>query len=77
MNLASAYPNSALPAWQLLIITLVAVGTLAVWLVGVFLAARPPRHGADEASPASELPAAREPGRPDSGAVPGTERKAA
>jgi hypothetical protein len=35
------YPNTALAAWQLAVIALVAVGTLAAWLVAVFLAARP------------------------------------
>jgi hypothetical protein len=34
-------PNNALAAWQLAVIALVAVGTLAGWLVAVFLAARP------------------------------------
>jgi hypothetical protein len=35
------YPNTVLTAWQLTLIALVAVGTLTVWLVAVFLAARP------------------------------------
>jgi hypothetical protein len=34
-------PNNALAAWQLAVIALVAVGTLTVWLVAVFVAARP------------------------------------
>jgi hypothetical protein len=34
------YPNTALAAWQLAVIALVAVGTLAGWLAAVFLAAR-------------------------------------
>ena len=39
----SPYPNSALSAWQLTVIALVAVGTLAIWLIAVYLAAREPR----------------------------------
>jgi hypothetical protein len=35
------YPNTVLTAWQLALIAVVAVGTLTVWLVAVFLAARP------------------------------------
>jgi hypothetical protein len=35
------YPNTALAAWQLALIALVAVGALTGWLVAVFLAARP------------------------------------
>jgi hypothetical protein len=34
-------PNTALAAWQLAVIALVAVCTLAAWLIAVFLAARP------------------------------------
>jgi hypothetical protein len=34
-------PNNALAAWQLAVIAVVAVGTLTVWLVAVFVAARP------------------------------------
>ena len=37
------YPNSALSAWQLAIMALVVVTSLAVWLILVFLAARQPR----------------------------------
>jgi hypothetical protein len=39
------YPNTVLSAWQLAVIALVAVGTLAGWLVAVFLAARPSGRG--------------------------------
>jgi hypothetical protein len=53
MRLASAYPNSALPAWSLLAIALVAAGTLAVWLALVYLAARQPHK------PTALLPASR------------------
>lgn len=38
-----SYPNSALPAWQLAIMAVVAVTALAVWLTAVFLAAHEPR----------------------------------
>ena len=48
----SPYPNSALSAWQLAIIAVVAVGTLAAWLTAVFLAAREPR-GYDQAAAGS------------------------
>ena len=37
------YPNSALSAGQLAIIAVVAVLCLALWLIGVFVAAREPR----------------------------------
>ena len=46
------YPNTVLTAWQLTLIALVAVGTLTVWLVAVFLAARPSDR-ADRAALAS------------------------
>jgi len=36
------YPNSALSAWQLAVIAVVAVAALAGWLISVFLAAREP-----------------------------------
>ena len=36
----SPYPNSALPAWQLAIIAVVAVASLAAWLIAVYLADR-------------------------------------
>jgi len=36
------YPNSALSAWQLAVIAVVAVAALAGWLIAVFLAAREP-----------------------------------
>jgi membrane protein implicated in regulation of membrane protease activity len=47
------YPNSALPAWQLAIIAVVAVAGLSAWLIAIFLADREPRHDrAAAASPA-------------------------
>jgi len=45
------YPNSALSAWQLAIMAVVAVTALAGWLTAVFLAAREPRG--DQATTAS------------------------
>jgi hypothetical protein len=38
------YPNSALSAVQLTIIAVVAVLALAIWITGVFVAAREPRR---------------------------------
>jgi membrane protein implicated in regulation of membrane protease activity len=55
----SPYPHSALAAWQLALIAVVAFAGVAVWLGAVFLAAREPRardHAA--ASQAPGLPSA-------------------
>ena len=52
------YPNPALSAWQLALIAVVAASTLAVWLVAVFLAARPDRAAsaaAEQTSPGSAV----------------------
>jgi len=38
MNLATAYPNSAISTGAMLVIALVMVGCLAFWLVSVYLA---------------------------------------
>jgi hypothetical protein len=38
------YPNSALSAGQLALVAVVPVLCLAIWLVGVFIAARDPRR---------------------------------
>ena len=63
------YPNSALSAGQLAIIAVVAVLTLAIWLISVFVAAREPRRrdsGAGTASTpqqAAEMEAMEEPAR--------------
>jgi hypothetical protein len=43
------YPNSALSAGQLAIIAVVPVLCLAIWLIGVFVAARDPRRRASNA----------------------------
>jgi hypothetical protein len=53
------YPNSALSAGQLTLIAVVAVVGLAIWLVGVFVAAREPRHRASSAgtAPLPQTPA--------------------
>ncbi|HEX9042871.1 MAG TPA: hypothetical protein VF838_17950 [Trebonia sp.] len=40
MELASAYPNSAISGVMMAVIALVAAGTLAAWLILVFLADR-------------------------------------
>jgi ABC-type nickel/cobalt efflux system permease component RcnA len=37
-------PNSALSAWQLAIMAVVIVASLAVWLIAIYLADREPRH---------------------------------
>jgi len=60
------YPNSALSAGQLAIIAVVAVLTLAIWLGGVFVAARQPRQresGAETASPPQQMADMKEPER--------------
>jgi hypothetical protein len=62
------YPNTVLSAWQLTVLAVVAVGTLAAWLVAVFLAARPSR-GASDAALAS-------PGAMTGSVAAGTERAA-
>ena len=36
------YPNPALPAWQMAIMAVVPVVTLAIWLIAIFVAARKP-----------------------------------
>jgi hypothetical protein len=47
------YPNSALSAGQLALIAIVPVLCLAIWLVGVFVAARDPRRRESSAGTAS------------------------
>lgn len=59
------YPNSALAAWQLALIAIVAVSGVAVWLAAVYLAAREPRAQAQapaetDTTPAVSPPAAGE-----------------
>jgi hypothetical protein len=51
-----SYPNTALSAWQLAIIAVVAVASLSAWLIAIFLADREPRH--DRAAAASPPEAA-------------------
>jgi len=48
----TVYPSSALSAWQLAIMALVVVTSLAAWLILVFLAARQPRSTSAAASAA-------------------------
>jgi hypothetical protein len=60
------YPNPALSAGQLALIAVVAVVCLAIWIGGVFIAAREPRQRESSAGMSSlpERPAAMdEPGR--------------
>jgi len=38
-----SYPNSALSAWQMTLVAVVAVACLAAWLIAVYVAAREPR----------------------------------
>lgn len=83
---SSWYPNSALPAWTLALIAIVAVGTLTVWLVAVYRADRPqskPRGAASPAgsgqapaSPAGTGPAAVATGEKAPG-LPAADRRAA
>ena len=54
----SPYPNSALAAWQLVLIAVVAISGVAFWLGAVYWAAREPR-ARDHA--AASLPAVEGP----------------
>ncbi len=54
----SPYPNTALAAWQLVLIAVVALGGVAFWLGAVYLAAREPRGASS--LPATEGPASTE-----------------
>jgi len=55
------YPNSALSAGHLAIIVVIPVLALAVWLIGVFVAAREPGHpSAVETTSLAQLPRAQE-----------------
>jgi hypothetical protein len=53
-------PNSALSAWQLAVMAVIPVATLAVWLSAIFLAAREPRGRAQAAAASHEGAAAQE-----------------
>jgi hypothetical protein len=57
MDLASAYPNSAISTGAMLAIALVMAGSLAFWLVMVFVADRQRRNSSARlaAGPAAEL----------------------
>ena len=60
MHSVSPYPHTALAAWQLALIAIVAIGGVAVWLGAVFYAAREPKardHAAASGAPA-QAPAA-------------------
>ena len=55
------YPSSALSAGHLAIIVVIPVLALAIWLIGVFVAAREPRHpGAVGTTSLPQLPQAQE-----------------
>ena len=47
------YPNSALSAGELAIIAVVAIVSLAIWIGGVFVAAREPRRRESNAATVS------------------------
>jgi hypothetical protein len=68
-----SYPNSALAVWQLTLIALVVVSSLAVWLVLVYAAARPPRPNREAARPVRPA----EPARPADALAPPSHAKAA
>ena len=71
MLAVSPYPQTALAAWQLALIAVVALGGVAVWLGAVFYAAREPRsrdHAAASHSPAA--PATTEPATTGPAAAP-------
>jgi membrane protein implicated in regulation of membrane protease activity len=69
MHSVSPYPSTALAAWQLALIAVVALSGVAFWLGAVFFAAREPRardHAAASHSPVqgealSQPPAAAAP----------------
>lgn len=50
MHSVSPYPNTALAAWQLVLIAVVALGGVAFWLGAVYWAAREPRARDDALS---------------------------
>jgi predicted membrane channel-forming protein YqfA (hemolysin III family) len=61
MLAVSPYPHTALAAWQLALMAVVAIGGVAVWLGAVFYAAREPRsrdHAAASGAPAQDPAAA-------------------
>jgi hypothetical protein len=61
MDLASAYPNSAISTGAMLVIALVMVGSLALWLGLVFLADRSRRDRSARRPVAVTEPALTEP----------------
>jgi hypothetical protein len=70
------YPNTVLTAWQLALIALVAVGTLTVWLVAVFLAARPSDRAGRAALASPGQSAAADPKRAAAAGEPEAARQA-
>jgi hypothetical protein len=66
MDIASAYPNSDLSALSMTVIAVIVAGTLAAWLILVFLADRQPRSHVPEADQAeTEAAQAGSPGLTD------------
>ena len=60
MHSVSPYPQTALAAWQLALIAVVAISGVAAWLGAVFYAAREPKardHAAASGAPAQDLAA--------------------
>ena len=49
MDIASAYPNSALPAWELVMLAVVMAASLALWLILVFRAEKSSARGTGQA----------------------------
>ena len=49
MDIASAYPDSALPAWQLVILAVVMAVSLGLWLILVFRAEKSSATGTRQA----------------------------
>ena len=74
MHSVSPYPHTALAAWQLALIAIVALGGVAVWLGAVFYAAREPKardHAAASHSPAAPKAAAPAAPEAEHGSRPG------
>ena len=69
MHSVSPYPHSALAAWQLALIAIVALGGVAVWLGAVFYAAREPKARDHAVAPHSPAAPASAPAAADSSAA--------
>ncbi len=71
-----SYPNSDLPAWQLVMIALVTLSVLAAWLILVYAAAREPRRPNADAQDTLASPADGQE-RPDPAQLESRKAKAA